>query len=381
MRRFCLILPVIALMSASLPCWAQAQNNRLPNPVPYSPEEPLAKSFSLGQSAKYLDTVARFWMKNSCGDCHANFGYLMARPMLREPGSVAVETRRFLEKRLELTIQSTSNGGQRPRFQSEIVGIAAALAFDDAQTTGRLQPTTRQALDHMWTLQIKQGRSFDGTWRCGCGDGAIAVELDPYLAATMAALAAGTAPDGYAQTPQAQDGLTRLRRFFMAKKPEHLHHRTLLLWASLRLDGLMTSEERRSTIQALLSKQEPDGGWNLGRLEERGADKSDGYATGLAVYVLRQAGLTASRPEIVRGVRWLQDNQRRSGGWFTVSHHVNQRPEDGHGTRELSVLNATTAFAAMALAACQDVDVLPPPHPWLSSARPTGLALRRTPID
>src|SRR5262245_28422569 len=60
----------------------------------YYPDEPLAKTFSLARSADYLDAIAAFWLKdgedapagshprrlNSCGACHANFAYMMARP-------------------------------------------------------------------------------------------------------------------------------------------------------------------------------------------------------------------------------------------------------------------------------------------------------------
>ena len=70
---------------------------------------------------------------------------------------------------------------------------------------------------------------------------------------------------------------------------------------------------------------------------------SDGYATGLAVFVLRQAGVPASDPAIQRGIAWLRSHQRASGRWFTRSlstdlHHF--------------ITHAGTAFAALALRSC-----------------------------
>ena len=43
------------------------------------------------------------------------------------------------------------------------------------------------------------------------------------------------------------------------------------------------------------------------------ASPSDGYATGLVVFVLREAGVPAADPAIQRGLAWLKANQRASG--------------------------------------------------------------------
>src|SRR5262245_60682903 len=75
----------------------------------YHPDEPLAQTFSLAKSADYLDAIAAFWLKNdeeapkgshprrlrSCGACHANFAYMMARPLLlkERPVSLLAQTR------------------------------------------------------------------------------------------------------------------------------------------------------------------------------------------------------------------------------------------------------------------------------------------------
>ena len=71
---------------------------------------------------------------------------------------------------------------------------------------------------------------------------------------------------------------------------------------------------------------------------------SDGYATGLVVYVLRQAGVPAQDPAIRSGVAWLEGNQRESGRWFTRSLN---------NDKAHYISNAGTGFAVMALAACR----------------------------
>src|SRR6516225_3699698 len=78
---------------------APAQAPAAPNPFPYAEHEEKAKAFSAGKAHQYLDGVARFWMQtNSCGTCHANFAYVMARPAFDPSASAPplADTRRFL---------------------------------------------------------------------------------------------------------------------------------------------------------------------------------------------------------------------------------------------------------------------------------------------
>ena len=72
---------------------------------------------------------------------------------------------------------------------------------------------------------------------------------------------------------------------------------------------------------------------------------SDGYATGLVIFVARQAELPASDARLQRGIAWLKTHQRESGRWFT--------PSQAWHTRHL-IANAGTAYAVMALAACDE---------------------------
>lgn len=162
------------------------------------------------------------------------------------------------------------------------------------------------------------------------------------------------APDKYVQTDEAKAGLAKLRAYLAENPPPNAHHRAWLLWASVRLDGLLTPAQQKQTIQELRDLQKPDGGWSLpslgdwegydGRDNDTGAP-SDGYGTGLVVLVLREAGLAKDDPAIVRGVRWLKSNQRVSGRWWTRSLNTDKAHYISH---------AGTAYAVMALARCAD---------------------------
>lgn len=111
--------------------------------------------------------------------------------------------------------------------------------------------------------------------------------------------------------------------------------------------------------------QREDGGWsirtfaapeargngnraeNLRSEAEFGNPASDGHQTGLAVLVLRDAGVPADEPRIKKAVEWLLTSQRASGRWWTRSLNRD---------RQHYITFSGTAYALLALAKC---DALP----------------------
>lgn len=319
-------------------------------------DEPMAEKLSLAKSAAYLDRATLAWIdKQQCASCHTGYPYLLARPLRGGADAKApLQVREYLEGR----VAAWDKGGKGKGYLkgegtlkisegvTEVVAIAATLAINDAQTTGKLQPRTRVALERMWELQRP-----DGIWAWN-KTGLAPLEYDDYFGAVYAALGVGWAPEGYAASAAAKEGVARLTSYLKKNPPPNLHHKTWLLWASIKLDGLMTPAEREQITKDLLALQRADGGWNLPSLGDwkrrngKPNDKqapSDGYATGLVLYVLRQTGKQVQDEAMSRGVQWLKSNQRESGRWFTRS--VNQ--DAGH-----PISNTGTAFAVMALRAC-----------------------------
>lgn len=313
-----------------------------PAPAPTKADEPVAKAFSPAKAAAYLDGVGVGWTRErKCVTCHTNLPYLLARPKL--PGDDGwKEVRKFLET----DVTAWTNGG-KPRGPAYVVATAAGLAATDAHA-GKLTPETRAAFDRMW----KEQRA-DGAWnwlKCDWPP----MEHDDYYGAALAAVAVGLAPEGYAASDAAKDGLAKLRTYFTKTVAPDLHHATMLLWASTSVDGLLNKGQQKGIVAQLKQVQRADGGWclpSLGAYKRRDEAKtpndpaapSDGYATGLAVYVLRQAGVPATDPIIVKGAAWLRANQRESGRWFTRSLS---------NDRAHYITNAGSAFAVLALSAC-----------------------------
>ena len=132
----------------------------------------------------------------------------------------------------------------KPRWDAEVISPASALAFNDAATSGKLHPLTRQALDRMWILQ-----KGDGGWewlKCGWPP----LEHDDYYGAIVAALDAGHAPGDYARSAPAPRGLERLRAYFHKTPPPDMHHQTMLLWTALR-QSIERTATRKSSITVL----------------------------------------------------------------------------------------------------------------------------------
>ncbi|MDY3563100.1 hypothetical protein R5W23_004599 [Gemmata sp. JC673] len=316
-----------------------------PQPVATKPAEPFAKELSLVKAGEYLDGVGVNWTRDrQCITCHTNMPYLTARPLLKGD-----EGWKEVRKYLEGDVKSWATGG-KPRGDAYVVATAFALAFNDAQQSGKLHDATRAALDRMWTVQRP-----DGAWnwlKCAWPP----LEHDDYYGAALAALAVGYAPGEYAKSETARAGVAKLKGYLKKTPAPDLHHTAVLLWASTKLDGLMTTAEQKTAVAALKGKQRKDGGWSLpslGAYTRRDADRtpndpnadSDGYGTGFVTYVLLVAGEKPTDASVVNAVKWLKSNQRASGRWFTRS----LSNDKAH-----YIANAGTAFCVLALNAARE---------------------------
>lgn len=301
--------------------------------------EPIRGEFSMKAATGFLDAAALNWQRErKCFACHSDFAYLTSRPLVGWDNPAHTQIRASLERLAEKPLEGK-------HAVTMTVMAASVLAQNDALTTGKLHPITRLALDRMWTVQREDG-GFD--WMKFNQPPS---EIDDHYGVTMAAIGVGMAPDGYAETGAGKAGLEKIRLYFADNPPANLHHRAMLLLASLHLDRIMTEGERQKVVQDLSELQKPDGGWGavtLGNWERsddkpRDMESSDGYGTGFAINVLRQAAIPADDPRIQMGIAWLKTHQRESGRWFTRSmwkdsQHLNSQ--------------AGTAYAVAALAMC-----------------------------
>ncbi len=296
---------------------------------------------------EYLDLGAHAREKN-CFACHATFTYLAVRPVIATTTSTHREARQALEQFAAEIAVAKLVPAEKPGRVAEVVMTAAVLAQHDAATGNKLHPLTRKALDRIWDLQRE-----DGGWNW-VKKNEPPSEIDDHFGVTVAAIGVAAAPEGYADTPRARNGLEGIRRYLRANPPATMHQRAMLLLAASRVEGLMGDEQRQQAIADLFALQRPDGGWAMGSLADwsrvdggpldRGA--SDGYGTGFAVYVLRCGGrIAAEDPRLHQAVLWMKSHQRASGCWFTRSPYK---------VDEISTYEGT-GYVLLALDACGEI--------------------------
>jgi squalene-hopene/tetraprenyl-beta-curcumene cyclase len=292
--------------------------------------------FSPKLAVDYMEQGALAWSAEwKCVACHTNGSYMVVRPLMTaQLGQPSKEMHDFFVASLKEEL-ATDPEDQRPELDStQAVYVAAGLAIWDAHVTHRLSPETAQALDMMFKLQ-----RADGDWTIS-DDNNPPLESNRYQLATVAARAVGNAPGWLAQQrgKPVEAKVNRLENYLRAEsKLQGDYDRTDLLWAATELPGLIDDAKKQQLIEMIESHQKADGGWSIRNFalpEEWGkgnrAEKlraelefpdppSDGHMTGLAIIVLRMAGVPAGDPRIRKGVSWLLANQRSSGRWWTRS--------------------------------------------------------------
>ena len=299
-----------------------------------SANEPLLKRFSLVKADDYLEKGALAWTrKRGCVTCHTTGTYMQIRPALTSVlGKPTVEIRQLFTGELakfQKLKPAVFRKGTKP---AEVIYTAAGLAEWDKHVTGKLSEETEMALKLMFSIQ-----KGNGTWdSLGCWP---PFESSAYQEATVAAMAMAAAPTWLKKLDdeKLKSSVVRLKEYLRKAKPPHDYGRVLLLWAAGRVPDLLTEQRREELAKVIWSHQMGDGGWSIRTFaapdqwgsgnraaklrSESGFLKpaSDGHMTGLAVLVLREAGVPAKGARLQKAVKWLLSNQRESGRWWTRS--------------------------------------------------------------
>ena len=328
-------------------------------------------------AAAYLDERQEWWMTwpraardrgTFCTSCHTTLTYALARSGMRSPDGEPVES-----SSLEAIVENVRARVRQwedvePFYSDERVGVpktsqsrgseavlnALVLASYDARA-GQLSTDTTMALDNLWALQRVDGESA-GAWPW------LHFDLEPweddggeYYGAALAAIAVGTAAEYDAAISMDTERVDRLRGYLTGHYDEQpLFNRLTILWASTLLPGLLAPQAQVAVIEETLALQRPDGGWSLASLgtwERRDGTpvetRSDGYATGLVAFVLRQAGVLSEQRGLRRAHAWLMANQDPSdGGWpgYSLNRERDLSSDTGRFMRD-----AATAYAVLAL--------------------------------
>ena len=328
------------------------------------------------ESAAYLDRREQYWREwplaatdhgTFCVSCHTAMPYAFARPALRSiaahPAPPAPEETALLEnvrKRVRIWDETEPYYKSMPEQSrgTEAVLNALILAGHDSES-GKLSPETRAAFDILWKHQQTAGPE-KGAWAWILFDNEPWEAMDsPYYGATLAAVAVGIAPENYAASTEAAAHVAALRDYLRREASAQTPlNRVNLLWASIQLPGLLTSDEQQTIVKEILARQQADGGWSTstfmnGWKREDGTPQithSDGYATGLATLTLDTLGPSGNAESVSRGLAWLSKNQGRwEGQWDAYS--LNRRRHNPYSNVARFMDDAATSYAVLALTA------------------------------
>lgn len=296
-------------------------------------DEPKLPAFSLEKAVKYVDDGALAWTRQrQCVACHTNGAYMMTRPALTPYlGPPLDEVKKLFAEALGKPYMVAPQAD--PIFQLQ---VAWGLAEWDSHVSKQLSPETDRAMRLLCSVLSSEGqwKNHSTSW--------VPYILNSYHNACLFAKAIGTAPgwldkvraDGDTRT---LDAVERLRKYLQTGAAKNDYDRVYLLWADIRWPGLIDADGRQVLLEMIGRHQGPDGGWSLrsfgtpqswgngmraGKLKAEGYGDdppSDGHMTGLALIVLREAGVPVDDPRIRKGVAWLKTNQRESGRWWTRS--------------------------------------------------------------
>ena len=362
-----------------------------------APDAATDAAWDKAAAARYLDArMDTWWAKakplktgegeTKCLSCHTAVPYALARPSLRIAMGQAAPTAHE-ERMLEMVRQRVAHvATEQPYYDHteakkvESRGVEAVLnavvltQYDTLGRSGMGSDATRAAMARLWEVQRP-----DGAWDW------LNFGLEPYEAndsvfhgATLAALAAGTSPGMNAsRDAQGQAGVERLRGYLKTNQTsQRLFNRAWSLLAASRLSGVLDPAEKGALVGALERAQRPDGGWSMADLGPWRWSKaeapyagpaatdtallaaSDGYATGLVVHAMRQAGVAATRPAVAKGLAWLVQHQQAlesgndgSAPWRAHSLNFDREHggEKGEPWRRMFMSDLATAFAVLAL--------------------------------
>ena len=293
---------------------------------------------AIKRSLPLLQTSSKtFYDRGGCVGCHHNLQTAITVREARRTGfsvdeTLAREELASLTRDLDATREQALEGMTVPGGISTTTGyILMALDAQDVpadESTDSLMRLLRlwQRPDGFWPTPIRPP-----------------IEASEFTATAVAVR--GLRAYGVDNPALNQAAVVRARTWLETRQPINHEDRVFQLLGLIWAESSKTA--RDIAKRKLLETQRPDGGW-----AQTDYRPSDAYATGEALFALREAGLSTSSRVYRRGVRYLLKTQLIDGSWLvrTRSHPTQSYFESGfpHGEDQF-ISAAATNWATQAL--------------------------------
>jgi len=279
-----------------------------------------------------------FFKEGGCGACHAqNLTSMAVNAAYASHVPVNMDAKAAELKGAQLAFA----GFQQPLLQLGDPPVVDILLYAGLQLASEnvVPDATTDALVHNVVAQQKS----TGNWHIGWMARAPMEDGDFSRTAIGIRILQVYGPAG--RKAELQKRIERAARWLATNTPKTTED------ANMQLLGLKwAGATRRSTesgVRRLLTLQREDGGWG-----QTPDFASDAYATGQALYTLRELGVSVKDPAYRRGVQYLLQTQAADGTWYVKSRAPKIQPyfdtafPYGH---DQWISNAATSWAAMAL--------------------------------
>jgi ankyrin repeat protein len=286
-----------------------------PAPLNIPAASPATAHASVQRGVTVLErTSGTFFERGACGACHAQNVTDIALMAAKRRG-VDVDTKGAMQRAGGAAAQFGSLANQLlERVDGPVVDI---FSYTLAQLGADGYPADR-ATDAL-VFNIAAQQQGDGSWHALAGPTRPPIE-DGNFSRTALGIRAFAAYPIPARQAEIKERILRAVNWLKTAKAVTNEDR------SFRLLGLAWSgadaEALRVAAKAVLADQRADGGWG-----QRAELPSDPYATGLAVFALRESGAAAAGdPAIQKGAQFLLASQRADGSWYVRSRSPKFQP-------------------------------------------------------
>ena len=326
--------PLTALLKKAGAATAAGPARPVAAPAPTDPRLAISRGVALLERSS-----GTFFTNGGCGSCHAQSITDIAVAAARKRG-IAVSEAGVVQRAAGASTTFAATATRLyERFDGPSVDILLYVLAGFAAGDYPPDRATDVLVFNVATQQRQDGRWYGG------GIPRPPIEDGDFTRTALAVRALTSyAPPG--RLPEMQERVRRATAWLRAAKPITVEDRAFrllgLTWGSAEADV------RREAAKELVALQQTDGGWS-----QRAELQTDAYATGLAIYALKESGSELPSAAGDRASQYLRSTQRADGSWHVRSRSAKFQPYFDGGfpyEHDQWISSMATGWATAALA-------------------------------